>query len=181
MALPTHLKILEGEFPEYQKLLDNTEVEPTTITLPGLPNFGPAQADSGKNKRTRSNEGEMENTGAFGGGTITATVFTAIANESLMLQDPTGLGTPVPAEEISRDDGITTLIGSPLLPEPSQLMQDHILTLLAVAIEGRHQDGCHETLGAGALPGGVGDDLGDMGTPHLSPARPPTSQWYFGK
>jgi hypothetical protein len=140
MSMQVHLKILEEEFPEYQKLLDNMEVEPTPITLLRLPYFGPAPFDSGQNKRAGHNEREMQDTGASGSGKDPTDVTTGIADESLPPHTaPTRLGTPILAEDISRDDAITTFSGSPLFPEPSQLKVDHISTVLAMAVEGGTQ------------------------------------------
>jgi hypothetical protein len=46
MTRPARPRNLHEEFPGYQKLLDTAEVEPTPLTLPGLPATIQAQASS---------------------------------------------------------------------------------------------------------------------------------------
>jgi hypothetical protein len=47
-------KIMDEEFPEYQKLLDGMEIEPIPIALTYLSSPGPALITSRQNKRLRA-------------------------------------------------------------------------------------------------------------------------------
>ncbi len=57
---PIHQEILDEEFSEYQKLLDNMEIELPPITLPCIPSLGPAPSGSGQNKRLRTSREKSE-------------------------------------------------------------------------------------------------------------------------
>jgi hypothetical protein len=64
------LMIIDEEFSEYHKLLDNTEAEDTPITLPSRPPYGAASSRLGQKRRgddiARDN---IVDTGASGNGT----------------------------------------------------------------------------------------------------------------
>ena len=68
---PAQPKILDEEFPDYQKLLDDTATDPTLVTLPDLPALA-ATPFASCLKRSRAlpteDEGEFEDTRASGSG-----------------------------------------------------------------------------------------------------------------
>ena len=92
ISRPVHPKILEEEFPEYQTLLDNMQVELSPITLPNIPVLGPSPFASYKNTHSRVNlegegEGEVEDTSAYGNGTIPSTRTTGYVQPNSTRQD----------------------------------------------------------------------------------------------
>ena len=70
---PIQPKILEEEFPDYQKLLDDMAVDPTAVTLTCLPSLAAVPSVS-RQKRYRTipteGAGEIEDTGACGIGDL---------------------------------------------------------------------------------------------------------------
>jgi hypothetical protein len=63
-------KIIDEVFPDYQKLLDNVEVEPTPLTLPRLLTLGPVPTSSGQKRAGNGlDPDDTGDTGASGNGT----------------------------------------------------------------------------------------------------------------
>ena len=66
---------MDGEFEDYQTLLDGMEGDPTPMNLPCLLLLGPTPSTSGQNKRVETSldptgEEETRDTSASGNGTI---------------------------------------------------------------------------------------------------------------
>jgi len=68
---PIQPKILDEEFPDYQKLLEDMAIDPTPVTMAGVPSLAAAPFALGQ-KRFRgiptAREGEIEDTGASSSG-----------------------------------------------------------------------------------------------------------------
>ena len=65
MQKPIQPKILDEEFSDYQKLLDDMATDPTPVTLPELPSLAATPTASGLKRAwtlPTEGEGEFENT-----------------------------------------------------------------------------------------------------------------------
>ena len=99
MQKPTQPEIVDEEFPDYQKLLDDMATDPTPVTLRELPSLATTPTSS-RLKRSRTlpteGEGEFEDTGASGSGTHPAADASGSADPTL--PPPQGLAGQEDAE-----------------------------------------------------------------------------------
>ena len=100
----------------------------------------------------------------------------AVGSVDPTLPPPRGLGEPDDAEitpEMVRANAVTAFIGSPLFPEPDQLRDDNITTLLSLSVEGPAQKSGLSTLRPGLLATVGGGNLDLVGTAFCSSERSP--------
>jgi hypothetical protein len=115
-------------------------VGPTPVILPCLLSLAAAPSFWGQ-KRTRANtaDGEADNkdTIASGNGVPPTSNASGPVEDNLRpLYGSTGQEEPDLPTYLTRDEAITTFMGSPILSEPDQLRVDHISALLALAVDG---------------------------------------------
>jgi hypothetical protein len=169
---PIQPTILDEEFPDYLKLLDDMVTDPSPVTLPELSSLTTTSTAVGQ-KRSRTllagGEGEFEDTRASGSGTHHQVNASGSADTILPpSHGPTGQEDAEVPPEMIRANAVTAFIGSPLLPEPAQLRVDHIATLMALAVEGPIQNAAFKLLALAYSQQEVGA-IWTACAPHLAP------------
>jgi hypothetical protein len=138
IANPVHPKILDEEFPEFQKLLDDLEEEVPPITLPCLSPLTPLRpathlASSGQKRRAEGEHADLADTGASSSGTHPAKQLAPITGvNSIQVEAPEPENVEG-VEPLTREEAVTAFVASPLLPEPNKLIIGHIFALMALA------------------------------------------------